>query len=110
MVDDCYDMAGRIGAVTGYNADYSPIINPASGYDEQNPIKTGAEVYQSILYNGATWPNVNKGTATVDITTPNNWGSGYFWLNILTMYRSHERWYHVNKLYDAVCRNIAGLC
>ncbi len=34
---DAYDMADGTQPIIGYNADYSPIINPASGYDEQNP-------------------------------------------------------------------------
>jgi len=81
---DCYDMIDGTEPVTGYNADYSPIINPASGYDEQNPYKNrDPRLDQSILHNGTTWPNVNKGTATVDIRTPNNWGSGYFLVKYL---------------------------
>lgn len=76
---DCYDMADGSEPITGYNADYSPVINPLSGYDEQNPYKNrDPRFYQTILYHGATWPIVNKAPATVDIRTPNNWGSGYF--------------------------------
>ncbi|MFT3902194.1 MAG: RagB/SusD family nutrient uptake outer membrane protein [Niabella sp.] len=81
---DCYDMADGSEPIVGYNTDYSPIINPASGYDEQNPYQNREpRFYQSILYNGTTWPNINKGTATVDIKTPNNWGSGYFLVKYL---------------------------
>lgn len=76
---DSYDMADGSEPIIGYNADHSPIINPASGYDEQNPYANrDPRFYQTILHHGATWPSVNKGTARVDLTTPNNWGSGYF--------------------------------
>lgn len=53
---DMYDMANGEEAITGYNADGSPIINPASGYDDQNPY-TGRDprFYGTILYNGANW-------------------------------------------------------
>ncbi|MCH5598980.1 RagB/SusD family nutrient uptake outer membrane protein [Niabella ginsengisoli] len=81
---DCYDMADGSEPIVGYNADNSPIINPASGYNEQDPYKNrDPRFYQTILYHGATWPNVNKGRATVDIRTPNNWGSGYFLVKYL---------------------------
>lgn len=81
---DSYDMADGSEPITGYNPDYSPVINPASGYDEQKPyVNRDPRFYQSFLYHGATWPNVNKGTATVDITTPYNWGSGYFLVKYL---------------------------
>ncbi|MEC3880125.1 RagB/SusD family nutrient uptake outer membrane protein [Parapedobacter sp. 10938] len=81
---DAYDMADGTEPITGYNADYSPIINPLSGYDEQDPYANrDPRFYQTILHHGATWPSVNKGTATVDLTTPNNWGSGYFLVKYL---------------------------
>lgn len=81
---DCYDMKDGSEPITGYNADYSPIINTASGYDEQDPYKNrDPRFYQSILHHGMTWPNVNKGTATADIRTPQNWGSGYFLVKYL---------------------------
>ena len=76
---DSYDMADGSEPIVGYNADYSPIINPASGYDEQDPYSNrDPRLAQTILHHGATWPIVNKGPATVDIRTPNSWGSGYF--------------------------------
>lgn len=76
---DCYDMANGTQPVTGYNADFSPIINPAAGYDEQNPYANrDPRLAQSMLYHGATWLKVNKGPQTVDIKTPEKWGSGYF--------------------------------
>jgi len=81
---DAYDMADGTQPIVGYHADYSPIINPASGYDEQHPYENrDPRFYQTFLYHGAIWPNVNKGTATVDITTPHNWGSGYFLVKYL---------------------------
>lgn len=81
---DSYDMLNGSEPIVGYNGDYSPIINPASGYDEQEPYKNrDPRFYQSILHHGATWANVNKGTATVNLTTPNTWGSGYFLVKYL---------------------------
>ncbi|WP_018630173.1 RagB/SusD family nutrient uptake outer membrane protein [Niabella aurantiaca] len=81
---DCYDMKDGTEPILGYNADYSPVINPASGYDEQDPYANrDPRLNQSILHHGTTWPNVNKGPATVDIRTPNNWGSGYFLVKYL---------------------------
>ncbi|MDF3078478.1 MAG: RagB/SusD family nutrient uptake outer membrane protein [Sphingobacteriaceae bacterium] len=82
---DSYDMLNGTQPIIGYNADLSPIINPASGYDEQKPyLNRDPRLDQSILHNGSTWPLVNKAPATVDIRTPNAWGSGYFlvkWLD-----------------------------
>lgn len=76
---DCYDMANGIQPITGYNSNYSPIINPASGYNEQNPYANRDPRFsQSMLYHGKTWPKVNNTPATVDIRTPEKWGSGYF--------------------------------
>jgi starch-binding outer membrane protein, SusD/RagB family len=76
---DSYDMADGTEPIIGYNADYSPIINPVSGYDDQNPYANrDPRLAQSVMYHGMTWPMVNRAPATVDITTPQNWGSGYF--------------------------------
>ncbi|HOI49601.1 MAG TPA: RagB/SusD family nutrient uptake outer membrane protein, partial [Prolixibacteraceae bacterium] len=76
---DFYDMADGTEPILGYHADYSPIINPAAGYDEQNPYTNrDPRLAQSMLYHGLTWPKVNKGPHTVDITTLEKWGSGYF--------------------------------
>lgn len=81
---DAYDMKDGSSPILGYNADYSPIINPASGYNEQDPYKNrDPRLAQSVLYHGASWPLVNKSKATVDIRTPNNWGSGYFLVKYL---------------------------
>ncbi len=76
---DCYDMVDGTPPITGYNADFSPIINPASGYNDQNPyLNRDPRLAQSMLYHGVTWPKVNKAPQKVDITTPEKWGSGYF--------------------------------
>lgn len=76
---DSYDMADGSQPITGYNTDYSPVINPASGYDEQNPYANrDPRLSQSIMYHGMTWPKVDKAPKTVDISTPEKWGSGYF--------------------------------
>lgn len=81
---DAYDMVNGTEPIIGYQADHSPIINPASGYNEQDPYKNrDPRLAQSILYDGASWPLVNKAKATVDIKTPNNWGSGYFLVKYL---------------------------
>ncbi len=76
---DSYDMADGSEPIIGYNADYSPIINVASGYNEQNPyLNRDPRLAQSMLYNGVTWPKVNAAPQKVDITEPQKWGSGYF--------------------------------
>ena len=82
---DSYDMADGSQPILGYNVDYSPIINPASGYDEQHPYDNrDPRLAQSMLYHGKTWPKVNNGPVTVNIATAEKWGSGYFltkWLD-----------------------------
>ncbi|WP_286860846.1 RagB/SusD family nutrient uptake outer membrane protein [Proteiniphilum sp. UBA5510] len=81
---DSYDMADGSEPIVGYNSDYSPVINPNSGYNEQDPYKNrDPRFYQTILHHGMTWPKVNNKPAKVDITTPNNWGSGYFLVKFL---------------------------
>lgn len=53
---DCYEMAQGTLPILGYNdnAHLSPIINPASGYDPQNPyVNRDPRFYASIYYNGA---------------------------------------------------------
>jgi starch-binding outer membrane protein, SusD/RagB family len=75
---DCYDMADGTQPITGYNADYSPIINPASGYDDQNPYANrDPRLAQSVMYHGMTWPMVNRAPATGSYL-PERWISGYF--------------------------------
>lgn len=81
---DCYDMVDGSEPILGYNVDNSPIINPNSGYDEQDPYKNrDPRFYQSILHHGMSWPSVNNQRPVVDLTTPNNWGSGYFLVKYL---------------------------
>ncbi|MCX6326596.1 MAG: RagB/SusD family nutrient uptake outer membrane protein [Bacteroidia bacterium] len=82
---DSYDMADGSQPIVGYNSDFSPIINSASGYNDQNPYANrDPRLAQTILYHGLTWPKVNGTPATVDISTALKWGSGYFltkWLD-----------------------------
>lgn len=55
---DMYDMADGTQAILGYNPDGSPIINPASGYNDQNPYANREpRFYKSILFNGNLWWN-----------------------------------------------------
>lgn len=89
---DSYDMADGSEPIIGYNPDHTPIINNASGYNEQDPYKNRDPRFaQTILHHGASWPIVNKAKATVDIRTANPWGSGYFlvkWLDDRIDHRS----------------------
>lgn len=83
---DCYDMLDGTEPITGYNGDaFSPVINPASGYDEQNPfVNRDPRFKQTILHDRATWPLVN---ATVnkmlDLSKPYRWLSGYYLVKYL---------------------------
>jgi starch-binding outer membrane protein, SusD/RagB family len=53
---DMYDMADGTEPILGYHTDGSPIINPASGYDDQNPYANrDPRFYATILYNGSEW-------------------------------------------------------
>ncbi len=89
---DAYDMIDGAIPITGYHSLTEPIINPVSGYDEQNPYKDrDPRLKQSILYNGATWPQVNGSPETIDISTPNSWGSGYFLVKFLDDRVDHRR-------------------
>jgi len=81
---DSYDMLNGTQPITGYEADYTPIINPASGYNDQDPYKNrDPRLAQSLLYHGASWPIVNKAVASVNLATANTWGSGYFLVKYL---------------------------
>lgn len=81
---DSYDMVDGSEPITGYNSDYDPVINAASGYDEQNPYNNrDPRFYQTILHHGMRWPSVNNQNPIVNIATPNNWGSGYFLVKYL---------------------------
>lgn len=89
---DSYDMINGEEPITGYNNDYSPVINTASGYNEQNPYANrDPRLKQSILHHGSVWPQVNSLPATVDIRTPNNWGSGYFLVKYLDDRIDHRK-------------------
>lgn len=81
---DSYDMKDGSEPILGYNADNSPIINPASGYDEQKMyLNRDPRFDQTILHHGTTWPLVNKAPQTVNITTSQSWASGYFLVKYL---------------------------
>lgn len=78
---DSYDMLDGTEPITGYNGDaFSPIINPASGYDEQNPYANrDPRLRQTILYDRATWPLVNSVVnKMLDLSKPERWLSGYY--------------------------------
>ncbi|HQB27716.1 MAG TPA: RagB/SusD family nutrient uptake outer membrane protein [Paludibacter sp.] len=83
---DCYDMLDGTEPITGYNGDaFSPIINPASGYDEQNPfVNRDPRFKQTILHDRATWPLVNAVVnKMLDLTKPYRWLSGYYLVKYL---------------------------
>ena len=83
---DSYDMLTGAEPITGYNGDaFSPIINPASGYDEQNPYANrDPRLKQTILYDGATWPLVNAvANKMLDLSKPYRWLSGYYLVKYL---------------------------
>lgn len=53
---DSYEMLNGEIPVLGYDASGNQIVNPASGYDPQNPyVNRDPRFYQSILYHGAMW-------------------------------------------------------
>jgi hypothetical protein len=87
---DAYDMADGQEPIVGYNG-IEPVINQASGYDEQNPYANrDPRMNQIILHHGSTWPLVNGTPAKLDISQPNNNGSGFFllkWLDDRVDYR-----------------------
>lgn len=67
---DSYEMANGQAPILGYNdADHlQPKINPASGYDPNNPYANrDPRFYASIYYNGAL-RNLNPGTAGMKFT------------------------------------------
>lgn len=83
---DSYDMVDGQEPILGYQADgLTPVINSGSGYNDATPyINRDPRFIQSILYDGATWPLVNKVVnKKVDISTPWNWFSGYFLVKYL---------------------------
>lgn len=91
---DCYDMLDGTEPITGYNGDaFSPVINPASGYDEQNPfVNRDPRLKQTILYHGATWPLVNDvANKMLDLTKPYRWLSGYYLVKYLDDRIDHRK-------------------
>lgn len=63
---DAYEMANGLTAITGYlDADRTkPIVNPASGYDPNNPYEgRDPRFYASIFYNGAPKATREEGSA-----------------------------------------------
>lgn len=53
---DMYEMADGSIPISGYNTDESPIINPASGYNEQNMWKNrDPRLKQTVLCNQDNW-------------------------------------------------------
>lgn len=57
---DAYDMKNGKEAITGYDANGNPIINPASGYDDTKPYDNrDPRLAMTVLTQGATWPLVN---------------------------------------------------
>ena len=61
---DAYDMLNGEEPITGYDANGAPIINRASGYDDQQPYKDrDPRLGMTVLYHGATWTVENKSVA-----------------------------------------------
>lgn len=90
---DAYDMKSTgLPAILGYEDDNHlvPIINPASGYDENAPyVGRDPRFYASIWYNGAVYDNIKGNVHTVETFTGGkdqllrsqvnaNTGTGYY--------------------------------
>jgi starch-binding outer membrane protein, SusD/RagB family len=91
---DCYDMLDGSEPITGYLTDASsPIINPASGYDEQNPYTNrDPRLSQTLLHDRATWPLVNNQVnKMLDLSKPLKWLSGYYLVKYLDDRIDHMR-------------------
>ncbi|MDQ6763244.1 MAG: RagB/SusD family nutrient uptake outer membrane protein, partial [Bacteroidota bacterium] len=61
---DSYEMADGTVPITGYSdADHlQPVINPASGYDDQHPyVNRDPRFYATVFYNGGFYGNINGG-------------------------------------------------
>lgn len=82
---DSYDMLDGSEPILGYRNETEPIINEASGYDEQHPYANrDPRLAQTILFDGATWPLVNGAPVKLDISTLESFReSGYFLLKFL---------------------------
>ena len=53
---DAYEMKNGELPVISYSTSGNPVVNPASGYDPNNPYQgRDPRFYMSILYNGAKW-------------------------------------------------------
>lgn len=66
---DAYEMKDGSIPITGYkDADHlEPIINAASGYDDQNPYKDrDPRFYATIWYNGANFGNVSGSNVVIE--------------------------------------------
>ena len=62
---DAYEMADGSIPITGYSdADHlQPVINPASGYNDQNPYANrDPRLAATVFYNGGLYGNINGGT------------------------------------------------
>lgn len=64
---DAYDMLNGQEAITGYDANGTPVINTASGYDESHPYRNrDPRLGMTILCQGDTWRVENK-TVVLDV-------------------------------------------
>lgn len=66
---DAYEMSNGEAAILGYHdAEHlQPIINPASGYDEQNPfVDRDPRFYATVWYNGAYYGNIKGVETTIE--------------------------------------------
>src|SRR5690606_37850999 len=53
---DAYEMENGESPFLNNTTGINPTINPASGYDPENPyVNRDPRFYMSILYNGSTW-------------------------------------------------------
>ena len=76
---DSFDMADGRPAFVYDGCGFATEAVAGSGYDEQN-MYAGRDprLDYCILHDGSTWPKVNGAPATIDISLPRNWVSGYF--------------------------------
>lgn len=78
---DAYEMVNGEIPVLGYNANGTPIVNPAAGYDPQHPfINRDPRFYQSVLYQGAIWQGraINVAPGGLDDNTSDRGRINYF--------------------------------
>ena len=76
---DSFDMANGTPAFEYDGCGFATGVAAGSGYDEQN-MYAGRDprLDYCILHDGSVWPKVNGAPATIDISLPRNWVSGYF--------------------------------